>query len=54
MRIHIPLLDWLRRHPTGTCPTGEHDTRLDQTYCQVCGYEIVEQAKADIARIRPL
>lgn len=54
MRIHIPLLDRFRRRPTGTCPKCDHDTRLDQTYCQVCGYAIVEQTKADIAKIKPL
>jgi predicted amidophosphoribosyltransferase len=54
MRIRIPLMDKFRRHPTGPCPECEHDTRLDQRYCQVCGYEIVQQTKADIARIKPL
>ncbi|MCU0282543.1 MAG: hypothetical protein MUD13_01380 [Candidatus Nanopelagicales bacterium] len=53
MRIRIPLIGRFRRHPTGSCPTCEHETRLDQTYCQVCGYEIVEQAKTDLGRLKP-
>jgi predicted amidophosphoribosyltransferase len=54
MRIRIPLIDRLRRHPTGTCPQCEHTTRVDQTYCTVCGYEMVQQTKTDIARMKPI
>ena len=54
MRIHITWLDKLLGRPVGSCPSCEHDTRLDQKYCQVCGYEIVEQTKADIARMKPI
>ena len=54
MRIHIPLIGRLRHHATGACPKCEHDTRLDQRYCQVCGYEIVEQTKAEIAKLKPV
>ena len=54
MKIRIAWLDRLLGRPVGTCPECQHTTRLDQTYCRVCGYEIVDRAKADIARIKPI
>jgi predicted amidophosphoribosyltransferase len=54
MKIRIPLLDRLLGRHTATCPECQHTTRTDQTYCEICGYAIVDQAKADVAKMKPI
>ncbi|HEX6887511.1 MAG TPA: hypothetical protein VF143_05335 [Candidatus Nanopelagicales bacterium] len=54
MKIHIPLLDRLLGRRTATCPECQHTTRIDQAYCEICGYAIVDQAKADVAKMKPI
>jgi hypothetical protein len=53
-RCSTMVMGWLRRTKDDGCETSccpecdaEVDTRL--TYCTVCGFDIVQQAKIDLA-----
>lgn len=53
-------LSWIHKHDDKgndvcccpECDAVQDDTKL--TYCKVCGYDLVLQAKVDLSTIRPV
>jgi len=48
------VMGWLRRTrddgcETSCCPECDAEVDTTLTYCRICGYDIVQQAKIDLA-----
>ena len=48
------VMGWLRRTrddgcETSCCPECDAEVDTTLTYCKICGYDIVQQAKFDVA-----
>jgi hypothetical protein len=49
------VMGWLRRTrddgcETSCCPECDAEVDTTLTYCRICGYDIVQQAKIDLSR----